>query len=1267
VKQEAKHILTYLLLFLATTIVQADHLLGGELYYEHVQNDEYDVFVQLYRDCNGCKIDGEGGGSSTSNCGKTSLLLRSSEKNGCNSRLLKRYTLDRVSIVRVLPICSKEKDACQSGATQSFGVERHLFKARVDLSDFPDFTSCGFEFYISATSRALNFTNLNNPPTGSEYPLYNYCYINPSVKESSPTYSGEPVFLANCNATLNSVYFDFKNIDKKDSISIKSSNSLKGYNDAIGFTTGYTKKQPLTVYCTNVDCAPNPINTPAEGFYVGATNGQISYTPTKCADKVNLVFELERWVRVDDEFILASVIRRDFVQQIGVWSNASPELKEYSSLEPIYLCADQNYTLDLLVKDTVLRLPDGTLTTQDSVTITAAGNVPNSILTAVTIASAPYQKLRFDYTGNISDISNEPYYLDIHLADNFCPFNSENTYRIPVYITAPSPELKTEQLWCGRLELKNLISSDSAQWSVNSGNPKKLAQRVLDTFYTKRAGAYAFKTTVFNKGCQTNWDTSYNLTTKDVIAGVLDYTFSGNFCLFETGIVSHTNIDSFDQAALWQNGLEQSRSSIQLPITHPIDTVIAYTEKTEENYTCIDTHYVAYSATQSIDINWLEPVECANRDVDLMNFIEPQGGVFTDHYGVLDGSVLKVDSLPELQSRIDYCFEYSVADASGCISIDTVCIRLLASPPIVLRDQYVCNNEIRYNLDNAISQPFDYFNFTRRWTYQDQIIQPEFGSHWIKMDTFPNGLLEFVLTISYPNGCVEVDTLFIDFEEDIVIEFEIPDLICQNDDIDLSSFLKVDRGFGTWSSTNQPNSVWDNQLLKEYCGEIDLYYYYDFLGCFAEKDTTIDVLCKPELTFDLPDTACRGAELVLDPYTTVDEWTANGRVVASPYVIPYNMDSLLQLTMSRQTSTCTFFYRFDVAIFDPPGIVLSKPFPAEICQDDRLIITIDTVTNGSLWDAEADSAIDVPYAINDSMTSTGLIEYIYLAKGKGYCPVQPDTFTVRVNPRLKALGLTYPLRVCAIANLNPIFNWSTPPGVGSSVEWNLFKNDLLFRRLTENAPVFMGLDSGEYQLRVNTTSVDGCNWLAEGRMFKVLEKPKARFVMNPDGILTTRYRDMEFFNQSSSSDTLLYTWDFGFPINANFNKTNPRITYPKDTGLYIVSLIAETIEDCSDTFIDTIKIGGDIELYVPNAFSPNDRGPEKNDVFGIHARYFKSYRLVVRSRLGEIVHISDDPNDAWDGVYKGKPCPAGVYTYTIDMVSLNDEKYLYNGVVNLLR
>ena len=96
------------------------------------------------------------------------------------------------------------------------------------------------------------------------------------------------------------------------------------------------------------------------------------------------------------------------------------------------------------------------------------------------------------------------------------------------------------------------------------------------------------------------------------------------------------------------------------------------------------------------------------------------------------------------------------------------------------------------------------------------------------------------------------------------------------------------------------------------------------------------------------------------------------------------------------------------------------------------------------------------------------------------------------------------------------------------------------------------------------------------------------------------------------------------------------------------------------------------DFYVPNAFSPNNQGP--NDKLVICGYDAKSIKFMVFSQWGEKIYETSNPTalangcyETWDGYSKGKPQPIGVYVYVANVV-LNDGRVINKkGMFSLMR
>ena len=102
------------------------------------------------------------------------------------------------------------------------------------------------------------------------------------------------------------------------------------------------------------------------------------------------------------------------------------------------------------------------------------------------------------------------------------------------------------------------------------------------------------------------------------------------------------------------------------------------------------------------------------------------------------------------------------------------------------------------------------------------------------------------------------------------------------------------------------------------------------------------------------------------------------------------------------------------------------------------------------------------------------------------------------------------------------------------------------------------------------------------------------------------------------------------------------------------------------------------ELLFSTVFQPNKEGPididqlptggDQVDQFfypPIRQKIIK-YKLQIFNRLGVLIFQSDDINKPWNGYYKGKLCPQGVYVWYVEGKYQNGEPFKKVGDVTLL-
>jgi gliding motility-associated-like protein len=124
-----------------------------------------------------------------------------------------------------------------------------------------------------------------------------------------------------------------------------------------------------------------------------------------------------------------------------------------------------------------------------------------------------------------------------------------------------------------------------------------------------------------------------------------------------------------------------------------------------------------------------------------------------------------------------------------------------------------------------------------------------------------------------------------------------------------------------------------------------------------------------------------------------------------------------------------------------------------------------------------------------------------------------------------------------------------------------------------------------------------------------------------------------------------YLWQDG-STNSNF--------VVNEEGHYYVIVTGNCGSDMDSIYID---FGNFIcEAYVPNAFTPN--GDHKNDVFiPILDCDIIEYKLTIFDRWGQLVFLTTDQNEGWDGTIENEIVPIGVYVWTLSF-----KVALYNSI-----
>ena len=146
----------------------------------------------------------------------------------------------------------------------------------------------------------------------------------------------------------------------------------------------------------------------------------------------------------------------------------------------------------------------------------------------------------------------------------------------------------------------------------------------------------------------------------------------------------------------------------------------------------------------------------------------------------------------------------------------------------------------------------------------------------------------------------------------------------------------------------------------------------------------------------------------------------------------------------------------------------------------------------------------------------------------------------------------------------------------------------------------------------------------------------------------------------ANAGTLPYTylWSNGVTTNSNIDLEN---------GFYSVTVT--DANNCKELL--TVKFDALIidcvspVIYVPNIFSPNGDG--QNDNLYVRGQGIKTLDFLIFDRWGEKIFETGDQSQYWDGTYKGKDMPVGVYAYRLQATMSDGRSINKKGNISLVR
>ncbi len=207
----------------------------------------------------------------------------------------------------------------------------------------------------------------------------------------------------------------------------------------------------------------------------------------------------------------------------------------------------------------------------------------------------------------------------------------------------------------------------------------------------------------------------------------------------------------------------------------------------------------------------------------------------------------------------------------------------------------------------------------------------------------------------------------------------------------------------------------------------------------------------------------------------------------------------------------------------------------------------------------------------------------------------------------------------------------------------------------------------KYAVTLRVESDYGCvNSITKADYIEVYPKPKASFSVSPTSFVQNT--EVVQLHDSSIIATLI-NWDYDVNYSpVSIDQFRYKTLNYIDSGKYTITQYVESKYGCKDTAYHTIVIKPSYNLFIPNAFTPNDDG--MNDSF--LPKYFgmKKVDLMIFNRWGELIARVDETNKhGWNGTddRTQEKCKTDVYIWKVKYTTLQGTTEEDNGKVALLR
>ena len=218
----------------------------------------------------------------------------------------------------------------------------------------------------------------------------------------------------------------------------------------------------------------------------------------------------------------------------------------------------------------------------------------------------------------------------------------------------------------------------------------------------------------------------------------------------------------------------------------------------------------------------------------------------------------------------------------------------------------------------------------------------------------------------------------------------------------------------------------------------------------------------------------------------------------------------------------------------------------------------------------------------------------------------------------------------------------------------------------QSGSLFSNLEPGDYTILVE--DANGCKTTTDATVIQPDE-----FQVTVDPQVAVQLGESYLVNATinvplSEIDQIIWTPSTWLSCDTCLST---RIDTPLHSQTYRILVI--TKEGCRDDAPLLLRVNREVNVYIPNIFTPNEDG--ENDGFTVYAdlRGVKQVKLFqIYSRWGEQVFVRENfqPNDptlGWDGRFRGQDMNPAVFVYYAIVEFIDGQEVLFKGDVTVKR